>query len=409
MKPEYWSVPHFPEPGLPGASIVGVEALPKDHIESIQINPQAVDMLPRDLKYLASPDFLVESSFVTVPAMGRIDKRVLVPNTWKRALPIGYGEIPYGHVVGSTVMSKGGWISGEAAATIEGLQNRRDTPWGLFGDYDAMTEISVSNILLNHDFRSALTLGYVIPDTKKMRAFLESRWGRVDYAKDVVKNGFDLVKGHKQTPVILFRVSGVTERVHVNGTDTLRLGQRAEFRRASRSLVAHSEIFPDHFTDLAGSKQSAIEAVVALRSLYQGETLGISAVHAISEFCLGMIARNVLALQRSYNQISGLYPYLEFKAKDLGHGKDLSVLDYIAQDYEAVFEKKEEPLRPTKISPVQRYMDEMCSTHEITLRRLEDTCGTGERYKRIGMTSEMNRIPGFNQAVEERFRTLSQV
>jgi hypothetical protein len=397
--PEYWPTPHYPEMTAVDASVVAVELFPREYIEVV-VNDQARDMLPKSLKHLASPEYLSAACYVTVPLTSSHKKRVLVANSWKRALPIGYGEIPYGHIVGSTVMSKGGWISGSALSHLEELTTMHGNPWGLFGEHDANVEANISNALLDTEFRSSLTLGYAALNAEKFQAFLVAKWKNHPHAQTLIKSGFEMLEKHRQEPVQLFRVTGVTERVHVHTVWSHGPSKRAEFRRAAKALIAQFEYFPQHFGRLVGVDVGVNKTVETLRWLRDGNLLTAQDIHILSDLCIGIIVHNAYALMSGHRKVNSMYPGWDFKAKDLAAEKDITILDYIAQDYEAAIEKITNLDRP--VNHIRLYMDTMSQTHDMMLSQLHRFLGDPNEPTSQPMAQE-DRLLTFSKSIINRF------
>lgn len=370
--PEYTPVPHHVDKFANDASVVGIEPLSNKHIAEVVVNEDAVDLLGKDFKFLASVDFLVQSAQVTVPESTRFKKRVAVSHGWRRALPLGYGEIPYQGIVGTTVMSKGGWISGSAHQDMQALHIANGSPWGFFGDRDAQREIDISHLLLSHEFRSALTLGYVIFEEEAYGKTLKKYWKKVKFAPNIIDQGFLLLGQNRQHPAQVFRLTGVSERVApgykvISSHDG---NMRQEYGRAARSLITHSQWFPRQFIHFLKDPMDLGGTLVALNKLGERMKLNHIDFRHISELGIGMVIQNSYALTEPYQKASDLFHGDKLDPKNLAQSKDINVLDYIYQDYEDVLLSHTFARDDSPTSFRIAYQYQMMTAHAINMSNL---------------------------------------
>lgn len=369
MSPEYWSAPNHESMFARDASVVGVEQFPRKHIDVV-VNHDAEDLLPEQFKFLASPDFLATSCYVTVPKTIETPKKVLVSHAWRRALPVGYGLIPYtDHIIGTTVMTKGGWLSGSAIQNMELYVDRGHDPWGLFGNRDAQIDTRVSSFLIEKGFRSALGLGYVVFNEKALREMLLDRWKDNRKAAKIISNGLDLVKDDGQVPAQLFRLTGVSERARpdydVPVVDSTNVAFEAA--RAARSLIAHAEWFPKHFVTWLKSKDSLVPTLSALGRISHRLKLSFEELGRISDLGLGILLENSRTVRAIVDFIPPRFGHSKIDIKSLTWGKDLSMLDYIFQDYEQVFNT----VNPTQVEKASEdYLMSVGGAHSAHMKKL---------------------------------------
>lgn len=288
---------YFPESGQPGEYRapdrfpVAVEKVPQ-LVEEVVVNPVAQELLMADFRYLTTKDYLRENACLTVP-MAR-GGGVLSPDYWGRAVPLGYGGIPYGHFVGGTVMGKGCFRSGKYYERLRDLRSTRDMPIGFFGATDAEKEMEIGNSLLAVDFRSSLVLGYAILKPVETKSFLLNRWRTNGEVELDIERCFLLLSQAVDKPAFMARVAGVTSRLHV--IKPLNLYRRAEVVRAAGLLMDESTRNPDHFSLYLAGDNSNEKIRVVLDKTNRRVRLVEDEFLALVRLYTGIFERNNLAL-----------------------------------------------------------------------------------------------------------------
>lgn len=247
---------------------VGVSVPPSDVIQSIWINHAAKDMLPYDLHYIATKEYMRANIWMSVPQESA-EKCIITPASSGRAVPIAYGEIPFGSSLGRVITGKGSWLAGcMVGRAYDRILPRRGFP-GLLSMGGARGDMNASQILIDHHFRSAMHLGFAVFDSEKLKDWLLQEWRGDTTMVSTIRMSFDRIA--KQTPAYLFRIGGSMERYVNNIGTTNQRTMVAELRRAARLLLAESRISDSHVAR-------------ALKTIGDDRILALAALDSMSEY-----------------------------------------------------------------------------------------------------------------------------
>lgn len=287
---------------------VAVENVPQ-LVEEIVVNPVAFGLLAGDYRYLATEDYLRENVCLSVP-ISKGGSGILSPDNWGRAVPLGYGGIRYGGIVGGTVMGKGCFRSGKYYNRNIDFRSTKDKPIGFFGAKDARKEMEIGNGLLEVGYRSSLVLGYAILKPTETRRFLENRWNANLPVRSDIATCFKLLAEAKDEPVFMARVAGVTSRLHMSRPADLY--RRAEIVRAAGLFYEESTENRDHFSLYLSGDDGYEETRRVLDKMRRRIRLTKDEFVTLVKLYLGIFDRNKLALEKA-----NTHPVLS-KYSDLG-------------------------------------------------------------------------------------------
>ncbi len=288
----YHNFNHSDEPGG-GQSVVEAAAFPESAIKDIVINEGARQFLDPRYYGILSPDFLLSLARFTIPFEEGTSfphsKKILVPREFGRGLILGDCRIPYGltgaKIMGTTITSKGNGPSGQhyplgvKQAELTYL-NSRD-PIGFLGDRSAQQDMDGSNILLKHQARSSLCLGYLILDPDKLKQFIAETWGTLRPSETLLSymhGAIDQVVRDGQQPAILFRLGGVRHRLDITFACQLPAMRSQPLAKAAiRSgmrLMAQELTMPDSYlANIGWDQRSMKKALDLMIRISKGETL----------------------------------------------------------------------------------------------------------------------------------------
>src|SRR5690606_8579937 len=124
--------------------------------------------------YLTEPDRLLDYAFLTChPDMSTAMH--VSPFEWTRSTVVSKYPMYYGNQVGRYVTVKGCSTTGKDYGIGSKVTSPIE-PWGFFGDKDAKKEIAIANDLLSVGFRSALPVGYLTLNARKLMSQMYSFW-----------------------------------------------------------------------------------------------------------------------------------------------------------------------------------------------------------------------------------------
>lgn len=343
------------------AVVLGAELVPETIVTDIRLNEEAKKLLHPTLKYLCSPDYMKGVCLMTTPLTpldesgSEEQRRILTPASWGRAMPVGYGFMPYAdRFVGGTVMGKGCNVTGRNYGA-DGRPSYRD-PIGFFGKKDAEHEIITGTQLLARGFRVGLPIGYAIFDDKKLREWLVDKWSRnPDLASNVEEN-LAKVTQHGDNPVFFLRITGVTERLWKFLPADKRSIHRykAEMARASRLLKLESQIFPNHFRCYLDNEFTLEETGETLDKISRRERINQRDFNIFFRVARGIFEMNAHAVGEVAREklLGDQFDYNYF-AEVLAQGKDID-LALFTQDFEEA--QIHSPSESETSSPEDKYL-----------------------------------------------------
>lgn len=280
-----------PEP-LGYRCLVSLEKVPQ-LVDEVLINPCALELLPKEYAYLASTDYWRETVCLTVP-IDRREKVIKSPLSFGRAVPLGYGRIPFGDFVGGTIMGKGCFRSGRYFSIVVSDSNMM-MPIGIFGSKDAEMEVLIANELLRIGYRSSLPLATVIFNAGMMEDFLLERWRRSDFRHDITKC-FQILKHNGDEPVFLGRVCGVLRRQNDNSSKSNNL--KIQLGWAAELLLDEMRVSGNHFGQYLRNDGLNVESIGrVLEKVSYYRRLNVSEFEQYLSLLKGIVTVNSKALE----------------------------------------------------------------------------------------------------------------
>jgi len=337
------------------AMLAGVETAPPDIIADIKVNDVARELLPNNLKYLASADYFRANLRMSVPNE-RTNQYVLVPTTSGRVIPIGCGVVPFGDAdigwhLGRIITGKGSWATGSRErARVDLDEPLVDTHIGLLSVEGAKGDIEVSNTLLSHGFRSALHLGFVVFNDVRLQSWLASRWTKTNHWA-VLGGSFEKVKASGGS-AYLFRLGGSLERIdNRNYPHYQSLRMRVETMQSSRLLAAESRLPNSALSPFLSVIENSDKAIDALTKIGNGSVLNHQEYVSYADFLCALVAQNASALNRIVASHAAV-----LAGAELSKGKDTDLALY-GYDFDmAIAEGAEAERTMTDQSNIRNYI-----------------------------------------------------
>ena len=283
------------------------ERINPELIASTHLNPMLGDFLhPTVASQLNSESYLQERAYFTVPL--KPNEKIKSPEKWGRAMPIGYGVIPYCDIVGGVIMVKG--VS--AAGMFYGKDTELHTdPIGFFGSKDASTEVEIANLLLQRGFRSGLPLGWLEFDNERLKEWLTEKWSESPIVKNSIINHIDTVSMNEDKCAMLFRICNSSERLSsvelgfsrfMPETPEQIAGRKqrlkTEIARSAKYMLAETQIFDDKLSSLLPFKPRKIKRLKeALGKISRKESISQKELSAYQDYLYALIDKNTKALK----------------------------------------------------------------------------------------------------------------
>ena len=334
-------IPESPKDFIPKeAVLMGVEAAPRSIISDIVVNDAARELLPKDVQYLASPDYFAKNILMSVPA-GEAPHHILSPVTSGRCVPVAFGVIPFGDKLGRVISGKGSWVSGNLVQGDDfdfvGLRHA-----GLLSVEGAKYDTNLSNALLADGFRSSLHLGYCVFNGPELKSWIRQKWANKSLSSKI-DSSFAQLDKDLGDPAYLFRIGGSTERqvgpIMIGGqnVDNRKI---SEMRLASRLLLLESQTPGFQLNRIMNRseewiRQDVLDATAALTKLATGTGISGQEFTAYMHMLFYIYAENIIALGREN------YSGLDIDQLSLDKDTDLGIFAY---DYDAAFPDNESAL-----------------------------------------------------------------
>ena len=208
---------------------------PPEESMTITINPTAPDQLSKSVLSLVSKEQIASSILFSVLPDENIDQRIILTSkSMNRALPIRYGQVWYGGILGGSLIGKGVFLSGNMAYMNDGqIFSRTKTP-GVFEESGSNLEFTVGNMLLSNRFRGSYPLASVTFDPIQLRDWLSQKhWIR----KSMIQRVFDQLESENEKPSYLLRIVDTVESVYpFYGGDFSLNRATAEIARGNRLM-----------------------------------------------------------------------------------------------------------------------------------------------------------------------------
>lgn len=299
--------------------VLSVMPMPAHYISHIGVNPVAQDALPNHLKFLASTAYLQQHAYMVIGDPRPDAHTILTPIGWGRAVPVGSGCIPYSdRLVGSIISGKGcsasGYIYPDSLKERD-LDYDPITPWGFFGEKDAVFDISASNYLLSMGYRTAIGLGYV---TFKDAAI---EWLCSHYKNPVQRRYialmWEVVKENKDTCAYLYRLHGVSSRIGESVP-----GSCTQAGWASKVHLAEAAFHPRVWESYFLTKAESTHAIQVLEKMANRRKLSSIEAESYLMLLCGLWVRNYEALLQIDTIANPGYSALtlsEYKDIDMAH------------------------------------------------------------------------------------------
>lgn len=313
------------------AVLAGFEYLPRSIVLDVVANNAARDMLPRNLRYLTSPDFLASNALISVSPRNA-HHHLIEPFSYGRATPIGYGFIPFANTVGSTLTGKGSWLGGDHIRDVEKAGSIYHNHSGLLSVEGARFDTIASNALIENGFRSALHTGYAILDQDKLRQWIQRHWPRTAYFQELLEHSFDELQQDGELPSYLYRIGGSTERVVNNiGYKYARDHRiRAEMAGIARMFLFESEIPGSQVYSATRRLSTSIRSV--LEKVAQRKNLSDLEYYLFKSIYIEMLLHNAEALPRAIKRLG-----FDLRGDEISAPKDTD-LALFSYDYDTAIE-----------------------------------------------------------------------
>lgn len=327
----------FPISKLPSeeATLAGFEMLPIDIVADIQINDAALDLLPKEFKYLGSSDYFTKNIRMSVPD-GESADHVLTPNNFGRTIPLACGVIPFGSSetgwhLGRILTGKGSFVAGNSIRRMldQGITPIGDVHLGLLSVQGARDDMVIANAMLTNGFRSALHLGYAILDDTRLKTWLGSRWIE-DNHRDILDNSFTRVKENGGS-AYLIRLGGSLERMDYGDIPTRAKSRRlyTEIKQSSRLMALECSYPKSHLRRITSALRKPDVALTALRKISEGIYLTPSECNGYIDFLSVLIGKNASALHAAEKSLG-----YRLSGKHISEAKDLD-LTLFSYDYDS--------------------------------------------------------------------------
>ena len=194
---------------------IDVAPIPSHCIESVELNNEALEFLPKSHEELINEDTLI--SLAQTPSFRYPDseKTIAVPFDYGRSLPLAYVDVPFANNHGTVITGKGVGPSGSYYSRSLGVDfsyTKNPDVLGLFGEKDAKFDMRASNVLLAAGLRTSLTLGYLVLNPERYKDHLKYVWNDRD-SKDYIEDAFDQIGSNRDLPVYHFRLGSHTQRL----------------------------------------------------------------------------------------------------------------------------------------------------------------------------------------------------
>lgn len=319
---------------------VGLALVPPELIRHVSSNKTARDMLPKNAKYLTSPDFLRTHVYMSVP-FEFAEHVALTPFCSGRAVILGVGHFPYGEAVGTVLSGKGSWVSGAMIERMKYQQGVSADHPGLLSLDGANTDTRISNALIAHGFRSALHPGYVVFDNESLKSWLLYRWR--PYVSVVNRSIWDLQK-IGENAAYLFRLGGSTERLanYLGGRRDGRM--KAEIKQSAVLFLTEMTMENSQVSraaiDIGDLRPKAIGA---LTNLSRGKRISNSEYRALAHFGAALFGRNANAMAVASRELTGEH----IIGSQLSEGKDVDVVLF-SYDYDVATGSEDTPIRANR-------------------------------------------------------------
>ena len=245
------------EEHLPVHYIFNKEAPPPECLGEPFINKEAINLLAPNVKHIASKEYLLSLAMMTVSKDSQGSK-ILTQKMSGRTTVVRHGLIEYADNIGSIVIEKGGWLSGEKF--VDGCNNSRIdkdmTPWGLYGSKESLNDIKLSTALVKNGFRAALSIGFIPLNPDKTRDWLLSKFEGNLKMKDAIDKSFLIVKDNGDIPVLDFRVGGVERRIDDYNSKSDISVSRGFLAHSARLIKEEMSKYPKKYKDALSKSEN---------------------------------------------------------------------------------------------------------------------------------------------------------
>lgn len=288
------------------AVLVTVESVPREIISEVVVNQAARDLLPNALKYLTAVDWLANNAAMSIPAVSEAGRTIISPASFGRAIPLGFGQIPFGNTLGRVVSGKGAWMCGKIPAEVERGADFNFNHLGLLSVDGAQGDTELSNQLIAAGFRSALHLGHLVFNQVKLHRWLLDKWAKSENQSRwslIMEISFMQVTSDGG-PSYLFRVGGSTERLaepFVFYTQLLRSHVRrskTEMAQVARMFLCESQLPHFQIANLLNNQNDSdkLQILTALNKIGQRQRITPTEFVAFSRLVAGIYLQNIKSL-----------------------------------------------------------------------------------------------------------------
>ncbi len=200
--------------------------LPRDAISQIVVNHEARAYLDASNHALLDPDYLSSLARISVEPRPGSHERIHSLLGEGRSLPVARFKAPvkYSGLNANYITAKGGGMAGDTyrdfllSSEPKLYRGPEADPLGLFGDFDAASDIFHTNKILEMGGRATLGLGYVTLNKEAILGVVESMWNDANANRAVIKQQYELVSQYGDEPAILFRLIGSRHRLTSGST-----------------------------------------------------------------------------------------------------------------------------------------------------------------------------------------------
>lgn len=195
--------------------------LPRDCIAHAYPNHEAIQMLPKELAYLATTDYLVQHARLSVEREDTGGKNILVPYWCGRVLPVAYGSFLVNGLQYGVITQKGGFPTGVPYVVSKNLPTNDPVySYGFLQSSDAAIETKASNLALQSGMRSSLVLGTILLNPDMLEKRILDLWPTDFLSQQVLIGTLKNMVARGQMPSIILRLNSQLARVGNPEIDT---------------------------------------------------------------------------------------------------------------------------------------------------------------------------------------------